>query len=121
MFQRRALLSPLLSPWGARASPCSGAAGHWEGMPASASYLLLPLHGSPNRTFLPTPCFHSCRSDPAAERIIGERAPFETDARRMSQWLPQAVQVGPAMLAQAASDDAELLHVLSIGHVPESK
>ena len=39
-----------------------------------------------------------CRADPAGERVIGERAPFEAEGKYVSQWLPKALALVRAQL-----------------------
>lgn len=42
-----------------------------------------------------------CRADPAGERVIGERAPFEAEGKYVSQWLPKALALVSAQLPGA--------------------
>lgn len=66
-------------------------------------------------------CFLPRRRDPLAERVIGDRAPYEMDARQSSStWVARALQVGPARLAEAARDDkAALDHHAKHNKLPE--
>ena len=47
--------------------------------------------------------------EPGEERVIGARAPFETDARHAPQYIHRALQDGPAKLQQALQVEREVL------------
>ena len=57
--------------------------------------------------------------EPGEERVIGERAPYETNARHASQQLPRALQDATAKLQQALRVEQEVLaHGVPQGPAP---
>jgi len=63
-----------------------------------------------------------CRRDPGQERIIGERAPFETDARHVASWAPRALTAAAGKLVEAQRDDQECMeHWQVAGRMPDPK
>lgn len=90
--------------------------------------MLLPLAVCPgpppgSHAALLLPCWPPRRrADPGAERVIGERAPFETDTRHAAAWATHALQLGGQRLDDALRDEQAFLeHWASMGQAPELK
>jgi hypothetical protein len=61
-------------------------------------------------------------ADPAEERLIGERAPFEAESKYVSQWLPKALALAPKKLADAIQDERMVLeHLQTFMRPPEPR
>lgn len=62
------------------------------------------------------------RASPGAERIIGERAPFETDSRHAASWAARALQLGGQRLDEALRDEQACMDLWSTtGRQPEPR
>ncbi|KAL4450740.1 hypothetical protein ABPG77_001096 [Micractinium sp. CCAP 211/92] len=61
-------------------------------------------------------------ASPGAERIIGERAPFETDSRHAASWAARALQLGGQRLDEALRDEQACMDLWSTtGRQPEPR